>query len=140
MLKKVISFFKSVIDVKLGIIGAVFMGSVVAYINSDNGIFPASIAALKQALYTFFIGGVIIKILDLIVNNIKKKSYAYIISITVATFLTTSMVYFVHCLKGTPKPLDSTIATVILAPPGYIYLAYFKRKNHNKKQENEDID
>lgn len=138
MLKKIVSFFKSVIDVKLGIIGAVFMGSVVAYINSDHGIFPASIAALKQALYTFFIGGVIIKILDLIVNNIRKKTYAYLISITVATFLTTSMVYFVHCLKGTPKPLDSTIATVILAPPGYIYLAYFKRKNHYNSEEAEN--
>ncbi len=114
------------------------MGSVVAYINSDNGIFPASIAALKQAVYTFFIGGVIIKILDLIVNKIKKKAFAYLISITVATFLTTTMVYFVHCLKGTPKPLDSTIATVILAPPGYIYLAYFKRKNHHNPEEEEE--
>ena len=111
------------------------MGSVVAYINSDSGIFPASIAAFKQALYTFFIGGVIIKILDLIVNRIKKKAYAYVISITVATFLTTSMVYFIHCMKGTPKPVDSTIATVILAPPGYIYLAYFKRKNHHSPEE-----
>jgi hypothetical protein len=140
LLKKVISFLKSVIDVKLGIIGAVFMGSVVAYINSDHGIFPASIAALKQAVYTFFIGGVIIKILDLIVNKIKKKAYAYLISITVATFLTTTMVYFVHCLKGTPKPLDSTIATVILAPPGYIYLAYFKRKNHHNPDDETDED
>jgi hypothetical protein len=138
LLKKVISFFKSVIDVKLGIIGAVFMGSVVAYINSDNGIFPASIAALKQALYTFFIGGIIIKILDLIVNQIKQKTYAYLISITVATFLTTTMVYMVHCLKGTPKPLDSTIATVILAPPGYIYLAYSKRKKHDRMEDEED--
>jgi len=113
------------------------MGSVVAYINSDHGILPAGIAALKQAFYTFFIGGVIIRILDIIVNNIKKKAYAYLVSITVATFLTTSMVYFVHRLKGTPKPLDSTIATVILAPPGYIYLAYFKRKNHVNSKENE---
>jgi uncharacterized membrane protein len=137
-MNKIWLFLKSVIDIKLGIIGAIFMGSVVAYINSDHGIFPASIAALKQAIYTFFIGGVIIRILDIIVNNIKKKAYAYLVSITVATFLTTSMVYCVHCLKGTPKPIDSTIATVILAPPGYIFLAYFKRKNHHAYGEDED--
>jgi hypothetical protein len=136
-MKTIWQFIKSVIDIKLGIIGAIFMGSVVAYINSDHGILPAGIAALKQALYTFFIGGVIIRILDFTVNNIKKKTYAYLVSITVATFLTTSMVYFVHCLKGTPKPLDSTLATVVLAPPGYIYLAYFKRKNNHDTQEDE---
>jgi uncharacterized membrane protein len=134
-MKTIWQFIKSVIDIKLGIIGAIFMGSVVAYINSDHGILPAGIAAFKQALYTFFIGGVIIRILDIIVNNIQKKAYAYLVSITVATFLTTSMVYFVHCLKGTPKPLDSTLATVVLAPPGYIYLAYSKRKNHHSKED-----
>jgi hypothetical protein len=137
-MKKIWVLFKRFIDIRLGIIGAIFMGSVVAYINSDSGIFPASIAALKQALYTFFIGGVIIKILDLIVNRIQKKVYAYVVSIAVATFLTTSMVYIVHCMKGTPKPIDSTIATVILAPPGYIYLAYFKRKNHHSPEEAEE--
>jgi hypothetical protein len=134
-MKKIWVFLKRTIDIRLGIIGAIFMGSVVAYINSDSGIIPASIAALKQALYTFFIGGVIIKILDLIVNRIHQKAYAYLVSITVATVMTTSLVFFVHCMKGTPKPLDSTIATVILAPPGYIYLAYFKRKNHHCPEE-----
>ncbi|MBR9998398.1 MAG: hypothetical protein KFF73_05470 [Cyclobacteriaceae bacterium] len=139
-MKKIWEYIKRAIDIRLGIIGAIFMGSVVAYINSDSGIVPSSIAAMKQALYTFFIGGVIIRILDLIVNNIRKKAYAYLVSITVATLLTTSLVYFVHCMKGTPKPLDSTIATVILAPPGYIFLAYFKRKIHHNPEAEEGKD
>lgn len=108
------------------------MGSVVAYINSDHGIIPAGISALKQGIYTFFIGGVIIRILDFVVNKIKKKSFAYIASITLATLLTTGMVYIVHSMKGTPEPLESTLATVVLAPPGYIYLAFHKRKKCDK--------
>lgn len=127
-MKKIFNFFRNVIDIRLGIIGAIFMGSVVAYINSDSGILLASVAASKQALYTFFIGGVIIKILDITVNGIQGKFLAYFTSILLATFLTTSLVYLVHIMKGTPKPFESTIATIILAPPGYIYLAYYKRK------------
>ena len=137
MLNKVLLFFKSVIDVKLGIIGAIFMGSVVAYINSDHGIFPAGVAAFKQAIYTFFIGGIIIRILDITVNRIHKKLLAYVISILLATFLTTTMVFFVHIMRGTPKPLESTAATIILAPPGYIFLAYFKRKKGDRESDND---
>lgn len=109
------------------------MGSVVAYINSDHGIILAGISAVKQGFYTFFIGGIIIRILDVVVNKIKKKSLAYIASITLATLLTTGMVYIVHSMKGTPEPLESTFATVVLAPPGYIYLAFNKRKNCDEK-------
>ncbi len=137
MLNKILSFFKSVIDVKLGIIGAIFMGSVVAYINSDHGIFLAGVAAFKQAVYTFFIGGVIIRILDITVNSIQKKILAYVASILLATFLTTSLVFLVHIMRGTPKPLKSTAATIILAPPGYIFLAYFKRKKGDRESDND---
>jgi len=113
------------------------MGSVVAYINSDHGIFPAGVAAFKQAIYTFFIGGIIIRILDITVNRIHKKLLAYVISILLATFLTTTMVFFVHIMRGTPKPLESTAATIILAPPGYIFLAYFKRKKGDRESDND---
>lgn len=105
------------------------MGSVVGYINSDYGAILATIAAMKQAIYTFFVGGIIIKILDIIVNSIKNKTLAYFTAIIIASLLTIGMVYIVHSMKGTPKPFESTIPTIILAPPGYIYLAKLKR-NH----------
>jgi len=105
------------------------MGSVVYYINVDHGAFPASIAASKQALYTFFIGGLILKILELIVTRIPNKVLAYICSVLAATIITVGLVYIVHSMKGTPKPFESTIPTILLAPPGYIYVARMKRNN-----------
>jgi len=126
---KFINTFNQLIDVKLGIIGALFMGSVVFYINADHGPFLASIAALKQGFYTFFIGGIILKILELIVTGINNKFWAYICSVVAATIITVGLVYLVHSMKGTPKPFESTIPTILLAPIGYIYVARMKRNN-----------
>ena len=129
IVNRVKNTFNRFIDYKLGIIGAVFMGSVVFYINSDHGPFLASIAALKQAFYTFFIGGLILKVLEIIVLGVPNKALAYVLSILTATVLTVGLVYIVHSMKGTPKPFESTIPTIFLAPPGYIYVARMKR-NH----------
>jgi len=129
ILNEVKSIFNKFVDVKLGIIGAVFMGSVVFYINSDHGPILASIAGLKQAFYTFFIGGLILKVLEIIVLGVPNKALAYICSIITATILTIGLVYIVHSFKGTPKPFASTIPTIFLAPPGYIYVARMKRNN-----------
>lgn len=105
------------------------MGSVVFYINYDHGPFLASIAALKQATYTFFIGGLILKVLEIVVMAIPNKLLAYVCSVAAATILTVGLVYIVHSLKGTPKPFESTIPTILLAPPGYVYVARMKRNN-----------
>ena len=48
-------------DIRSGTIAAVLMGSIVWWINADYGALAASTAALKQAGYTFFMGGVIIQ-------------------------------------------------------------------------------
>jgi hypothetical protein len=124
-----ISAFSKLIDVRLGMIGAIFMGSVVFYINADHGPFLATTAALKQATYTFFIGGIILKILEVIVIGIPHKTVAYISAVVAATVITVGLVYFVHSMKGTPKPFESTVPTIILAPLGYIYVARLKRNN-----------
>ena len=126
---KFVNIFNQIVDVKLGIIGALFMGSVVYYINIDHGPFLASIAALKQGAYTFFIGGIILKILELIVTGINNKYLAYICSVVAATIITVGLVYLVHSMKGTPKPFESTVPTILLAPLGYIYVARMKRNN-----------
>lgn len=123
--------FSNVIDYKLGTIGAIFMGGIVYYINSDHGVFPAGIAAMKQAAYTFIIGGFILKILELIVTGIHQKALAYFCSVIAATIITVSLVFMVHSLKGTPKPFESTVPTIILAPLGYIYVARLKRNNRS---------
>ena len=130
VLEKFRSTFTKVIDVKMGLIGAIFMGVIVFYINADYGPLLASTAALKQAFYTFFIGGLILKILEAIVMGIHNKTLAYICAVISATLITVGLVYLVHSLKGTPKPFESTIPTIILAPGGFMYAARLKR---NKK-------
>jgi hypothetical protein len=113
----------------MGLIGALFMGAIVFYINSDHGPMLATIAALKQGIYTFLIGGLILKVLEVIVKEIKQEWLAYACAIAVATLITVSLVYLVHSMKGTPKPFASTMPTIILAPIGFFYAARLKRKN-----------
>lgn len=129
ILTKVKNGLSKVIDFKMGFIGALFMGGIVFYINSDHGPFLATTAALKQAFYTFFVGGLILKILEVIVRGIRNKALAYFCAVVVATLITVGLVYFVHSLKGTPKPFESTIPTIILAPVGFSYAARLKRNN-----------
>ena len=105
------------------------MGAIVFYINSDHGPMLAITAALKQGIYTFLIGGLILKMLEVIVKGIKQEWLAYACAITVTTLITVCLVYFVHSLRGTPRPFASTIPTIILAPIGFFYAARLKRNN-----------
>jgi hypothetical protein len=113
----------------MAFIGAIIMGGIVAYINYDHGILLASIAGLKQATYTFFFGGVLIKILETIALKINNQALALLTSVIVTSIITITLVYLVHQLKGTPRPLESTMPTVLMAPPGFLVLAYRKRKS-----------
>ena len=119
--------------------GAVIMGLVVGIINADHGWWPATTAALKQAAYTFFFGGLLIKLLETIVVYIKQMVPALIISVSVTTVVTVGLVYFVHNLRGTPEPFASTVPTIILAPFGFFALAYRKRKLMAKKEPPEEL-
>ncbi len=84
-------------------------------------------AALKQAAYTFLFGGILIKLLERIVLGIKQQWLAIFLAMLIPAIITIILVYMVHNLKGTPKPLESTVPTVILAPSGFLYMAYKKR-------------
>ncbi len=50
------------------------------------------------------------------------------VSVATVSTLTIILVYAVHSLKGTPRPFESTLPTIILAPPGFFFLAWKKRK------------
>jgi hypothetical protein len=116
-----------IINVKMALFGAVIMGMIVFFINLDHGYFAASIAALKQAAYTFFLGGALLKILEVMVMAIKSPFLALFIAVMITTLLTVSLVYYVHTLRGTPKPFDSTLPTICLAPIGFFAVAFKKR-------------
>jgi hypothetical protein len=123
-----IRFIGKYIDYPTAIAGAIIMGFIVGLVNADHGLWPAFTAAIKQAAYTFLFGGVMIKLLYLLVVRIKPKIPAMIFSTLSVSLLTILLVYLVHSMKGTPKPFYSTLPTIFFAPPGFFALAWRKRK------------
>jgi hypothetical protein len=125
---KAIVFTGRFIDYPSAIAGAVIMGIIVGFINMKHGAWPATTAALKQAAYTFLFGGIIIRLLYYIVLSVPGKNISLILSVFIASTVTISLVYLVHSLKGTPLPVESTLPTVFLAPPGFFFLAWRKMR------------
>ena len=122
-----LELFKKYINIEKGVIGALIMGLIVFYVNHESGWQLATVAALKQALYTFIFGGWLVALCE----NLSSKGTNYWASVLVATLtvsiITISAVYLIHSLKGTPKPLESTLVTVFIAPPGFFFIALSKR-------------
>ncbi|MBE9484839.1 MAG: hypothetical protein IMY74_08330 [Bacteroidetes bacterium] len=115
------------INIRMGFAGALIMGAIVWFINMGYGWWPATTAALKQAAYTFLFGGILIKILDTIASRIRNRYVAVISATLLVSVITIILVYIVHNLKGTPRPFESTLPTIIMAPPGFLALAIRKR-------------
>ena len=131
----------SYFDPKMGTLGALIMGSAVFYVNSEYGIDAASIATAKQAAYTFFVGGSIVKLSENMATYFENSKVSKVMSVLVPSTLTLGLTYLVHSLKGTPEPLESTIPTLLLAPPSFAIWGNKKRnqleellKEQNKKE------
>ncbi|MCK5467198.1 MAG: hypothetical protein KAI99_01770 [Cyclobacteriaceae bacterium] len=124
-------FVNKYINLKIGLIGALIMGGIVFIINLEHGWFLSTIAGLKQGLYTFFFGGIIIKLLEHLLLQIKNPYMAISLSVSVISVFTSLLVFLVHSLKGTPEPFLSTVPTILMAPPGFLVLAIkFRREQH----------
>ena len=116
----------------MGLAGAFIMGGIVFAINLPHGWQLSAIAGLKQWIYTFFFGGMIIRLFEQALS-VKANLYLSIaLSVIIISLLTTFLVYVVHSLKGTPEPLLSTIPTMIMAPPGFLALAINIKKRQKK--------
>jgi hypothetical protein len=127
-IQRFIRFGGKFIDYPTAFAGAMIMGIIVGVINRKFGLWPASTAAVKQAAYTFIFGGMLTRLLYFISGKIKGLYTATILSALIVTIITVILVYAVHNLKGTPMPFESTLPTAILAPFGFSFLAYRKRK------------
>ncbi|NQT76896.1 MAG: hypothetical protein HQ565_04210 [Bacteroidetes bacterium] len=120
-------FISRFINLRMGMAGALVMGSIVWMINAGFGWWPATTAAMKQAAYTFLFGGMLIKMLDAIAIRIKNRYLAVATATIITASVTIILVYIIHSLKGTPRPFASTLPTMIMAPPGFLALAIRKR-------------
>lgn len=122
----------SYFDPKMGILGAAIMGSAVFYVNSEYGIDAASIATAKQAAYTFLVGGSMVRLCENVATYFQNPKVSKVMSILVPSTLTLGLTYLVHSLKGTPDPLESTVPTLLLAPPSF---AIWGNKKRNQLED-----
>jgi len=82
---------------------------------------------LKQGGYTFLLGGIFMKGCENLATKIKNRSLAIFASIVIPSALTLILTYTMHNFKGTPKPLESTVPTLLIIPATAVW-GYRKRK------------
>lgn len=114
-------------DLRMALIGGSFMAVVVYFVNASHGFDQAIVAALKQGVYTFFMGGILMKICENLSIKFSSKYGSILIAVLTATVISGGLTYGLHSLRGTPETLNSTLATVILALPGFTWWALRKR-------------
>lgn len=120
----------------MGLAGAFLMGSAVFYINYEAvGTFtPAFTAALKQWVYTFFFGGIVIRSCEYFANTIPSKAKAITTATLIPSIVTILLVFGLHNLKGTPQPFESTLPSLIIIPGTFFWALRERRKK--KIEEN----
>ena len=113
----------------MGALGAISMGLLVYYINSDHGVLPAVIAASKQAVYTLFFGALFVKMAENIAVQLEERAVAVLCGGLIPTLLTSILTYILHTIKGTPEPFHSTIPTMVLGMMSFTLWAYLKHRS-----------
>jgi len=119
----------------MGLIGGLFLAIIVFFINIDHGTTGASLAALKQGLYTFLAGGTMMRISENLSMKFKHQVISIFMAVLIPSALAVGFTYIVHSAKGTPEPLNSTIPTMVFAPLGFLWWALKKRKQLNSVRD-----
>lgn len=127
-LKKAISTVNRFMDFRMGLLGALSMGTIVFWINMDHGMWPGLIAATKQGVYTFFFGALFVKMAENISSNIENRYVGVLTGGIVPAILTSLLTYALHSIKGTPEPFHSTVPTLILSLMSFSTWAYLKHR------------
>jgi len=132
MIKKVLKFGSTFIDYKIGVAGSIVMGGIVFCINffTTHNISGSFTASFKQASYTFLFGGFLMKGCESLAKGINNKYLAIGMSVLIPSSLTLTLTFLMHNLKGTPRPFESTLPTLIIIPATAIW-GYLKRKEYD---------
>ncbi len=132
------------VDYRMGRYGAVVMATIVFLINffgkkDELGIPQAALwsttAALKQGTYTFFFGGVIMKMSERLATEVRRRTLALVLACVVPSLVSLTLTFGMHNLKGTPLPAKSTIPTAIFVIPSTAVWGSIKRKKMGKGPE-----
>ena len=133
MLKRIRETLDANIDYGGAIIGATLLGAIVFGLNRSHGASLAATAALKQATYTFFVAGFIVKNNERLALKLATPAGSLLLASSVSTCLAVGLTFLVHSLKGTPEPILSTLPTALMGPPGFLVLAWRARRQVSDK-------
>lgn len=138
MFRRIALFGSKFIDYKMGFIGAGVLAVIVFGINyHDTSDWQgASTAALKQGAYTFVFGGIIMRGCEYLATRIRRQAVALAAAMIIPSAVSIGLTYGVHSLKGTPKPVESTIPTAVFVIPSTFIWAYMKRKKNRISTNN----
>lgn len=125
---QLIGFFKRYVDISTAWKAALFLGVVVFCINIDHGVWPALTATLKQASYTFFVAGFIVRLCENLAIKPALGNMALPLAVIVPSSIAIGLTFLLHNLKGTPLPLHSTLPTILMAPPSFLVWAWRTKK------------
>jgi len=112
----------------MGLVAALGMAVIVYAINADHGFGAAIPAALKQGIYTMLAGGFLTRQTERIALSIQNSFLAHFTATAVPTLVAVGLTLILHFMKGTPEPVNSTIPTMILAPPSFFWWAWRQRR------------
>lgn len=131
MIAKLLQFGSRYIDYKMAIAGSIVMSGIVFCINyfSTYHILGSLTAASKQAAYTFLFGGFLMKGCESIAKSIDNKYLAIAMSVIIPSGITLILTFVMHNMKGTPRPFESTLPTLIIIPATAVW-GYLKRKEY----------
>ena len=98
---------------------ALFLGLVVFVINLSHGALAALPAALKQATYTFFVSGFIVRLCERLAKNPAAAWRALSLATLLPSGIAIGLTYLLHSMKGTPEPFYSTVPTALMEFPAF---------------------
>lgn len=107
---------------------ALVLGAVIWLINLPHGPIAAMPAALKQAAYTFFVAGFVVRLCENLAVRFQHRTIALLLATLLPSAVAIGLTYCLHSVKGTPEPLYSTIPTMLIAPPSFLVWGWRKRK------------
>lgn len=129
MLTRIKATLDANVDYGAAAAGATLLGSIVFALNRSHGAGAAAIAALKQATYTFFVAGLIVRNNQRLAHKLAAPLQSIALAVAVSSCLAIGLTFLVHSVRGTPEPVLSTLPTALLGPPSFLVLAWRARRS-----------
>lgn len=135
VIASILRFIVRNINFKWGMLGGLFMGSFVYWLNWDYGFDTAIVPAGKQFFYTFLVGGSLVSVSESLSLTYESRTKSILLAVLVSTAITGVMLTAVHIIRGTPRPFYTIFWTTLIAPPGFLLVAILKRRKHDKEYD-----